>query len=252
MPFKLILRRCEVVSNVWSENTALFERLMEIHSNSPKLYYGFNNLLLSNVEIVHVRCFLIFFFASGEISCQYTMCWNSLYFSSLFINILLQILHNIHSIVAECTILWEWFGDVTVFNYRLIIGYEFFSKRKFIFGQDFEPMCKFWTLAPWGHACNHTTLVFSSQPCVHVCIWIPTRMVLLIWALISQSLLTPKSGHFVSKLHSIKEFSLICINNELIPSKVCNIGCIWRVLSQNALSAIFDIFKVRAPSYNTK
>ena len=27
--------------------------------------------------------------------------------------------------------------------------------------------------------------------------------------------------------------------------------CIWRVLSQNALSAIFDIFKVRAPSYNT-
>ena len=26
---------------------------------------------------------------------------------------------------------------------------------------------------------------------------------------------------------------------------------IWRVLSQNALSAIFDIFKVRAPSYNT-
>ena len=26
----------------------------------------------------------------------------------------------------------------------------------------------------------------------------------------------------------------------------------WRVLSQNGLSAIFDIFKVRAPSYNTK
>ena len=31
-------------SNIWSENTALFERLMEIHSNSPKLYYGFNNV----------------------------------------------------------------------------------------------------------------------------------------------------------------------------------------------------------------
>ena len=28
--------------------------------------------------------------------------------------------------------------------------------------------------------------------------------------------------------------------------------CIWRVLLQNALSAIFDIFKVRAPWYNTK
>ena len=27
---------------------------------------------------------------------------------------------------------------------------------------------------------------------------------------------------------------------------------IWRVLSQNELSAIFDIFKVRASSYNTK
>ena len=32
-------------SNVWSENTALFERLMEIHSNSPKLYYGFKENL---------------------------------------------------------------------------------------------------------------------------------------------------------------------------------------------------------------
>ena len=30
--------------NVWSENTALFERLMEIHSNSPKLYYGFKDI----------------------------------------------------------------------------------------------------------------------------------------------------------------------------------------------------------------
>ena len=35
-------------SNVWSENTALFERLMEIHSNSPKLYYGFNPLKISS------------------------------------------------------------------------------------------------------------------------------------------------------------------------------------------------------------
>ena len=31
-------------SNVWSENTSLFERLMKIHSNPPKLYYGFNKL----------------------------------------------------------------------------------------------------------------------------------------------------------------------------------------------------------------
>ena len=34
-------------SNVWSENTALFERLMEIHSNSPKLYYGFKPLAVN-------------------------------------------------------------------------------------------------------------------------------------------------------------------------------------------------------------
>ena len=38
-------------SNVWSENTALFERLMEIHSNSPKLYYGFND---EKTEVLHI------------------------------------------------------------------------------------------------------------------------------------------------------------------------------------------------------
>ena len=31
-----------MLSDVWSENAALFERLMEIHSNPPILYYGFN------------------------------------------------------------------------------------------------------------------------------------------------------------------------------------------------------------------
>ena len=29
-------------SHVWSENGALFERLMEIYSNPPTLYFGFN------------------------------------------------------------------------------------------------------------------------------------------------------------------------------------------------------------------
>ena len=39
-------------SNVWSENTALLERLMEIHSNSPKLYYGFKMITDSyNIKI---------------------------------------------------------------------------------------------------------------------------------------------------------------------------------------------------------
>ena len=31
-------------SNVWGENSVLFERLMEIHSNPPILYYGFKQL----------------------------------------------------------------------------------------------------------------------------------------------------------------------------------------------------------------
>ena len=46
-------------SNVWSEkNTALFERLMEIHSNSPKLYYGFKGLnsVIQPVEKDQLGC----------------------------------------------------------------------------------------------------------------------------------------------------------------------------------------------------
>ena len=34
-------------SNVWSENIALFERLIEIYSNAPKLYYGFKLVVMS-------------------------------------------------------------------------------------------------------------------------------------------------------------------------------------------------------------
>ena len=36
--------------DVWSENTALFERLTKIHSNPPKLYYGFNFKMMHNVN----------------------------------------------------------------------------------------------------------------------------------------------------------------------------------------------------------
>ena len=35
-------------SDDWSENVALFERLMEIYSNPPILYYGFNMLFLNS------------------------------------------------------------------------------------------------------------------------------------------------------------------------------------------------------------
>ena len=54
MPFKLILGDVRLFSNVWSENTALFERLMEIHSNSPKLYYGFKCILYYTVYYITV------------------------------------------------------------------------------------------------------------------------------------------------------------------------------------------------------
>ena len=33
-------------SDVWSENAELFERLMEIHSNPPILYYGFKIIMI--------------------------------------------------------------------------------------------------------------------------------------------------------------------------------------------------------------
>ena len=33
---------CFLMSGLWSENAALFKRLMNIHSNLPILYYGFN------------------------------------------------------------------------------------------------------------------------------------------------------------------------------------------------------------------
>ena len=32
-------------SDVWSENAALFERLMEIYTNPPIIYYGFKSLV---------------------------------------------------------------------------------------------------------------------------------------------------------------------------------------------------------------
>ena len=37
-----------------------------------------------------------------------------------------------------------------------------------------------------------------------------------------------------------------------VSTRFIDVVNIWRVLLQNELSAIFDIFKVRAPSYNTK
>ena len=55
-------------SNVWSENTALFERLMEIHSNSPKLYDGFNVGEFWNVYLItcfiHLFSYSLIFFSS--------------------------------------------------------------------------------------------------------------------------------------------------------------------------------------------
>ena len=52
---------------------------------------------------------------------------------------------------------------------------------------------------------------------------------------------------FLSCLEIIIDINIHTISGLTQPS-ISN----WRVLSQNALSAIFEIFKVRAPSYNTK
>ena len=60
-------------SNVWSENTALFERLMEIHSNSPKLYYGFNIFEIHKVLSPHSRLsFMSFCINSAYMKCLHT------------------------------------------------------------------------------------------------------------------------------------------------------------------------------------
>ena len=42
-------------SHVWSENAALFERVMEIYSNLPihVLYYGFNNAITDLSYLIH-------------------------------------------------------------------------------------------------------------------------------------------------------------------------------------------------------
>ena len=53
----MILRRFwGCFSDVWSENAPPFERLMEIHSNLPILYYGFNSLVVTNIISIPVTC----------------------------------------------------------------------------------------------------------------------------------------------------------------------------------------------------
>ena len=55
--FKLINRvnhGLRLFSDVWSENASLFESLMEIYSNPPILYYGFNMKHVYNLlELKH-------------------------------------------------------------------------------------------------------------------------------------------------------------------------------------------------------
>ena len=61
VPFKLILQIFRLFSDVWSENTALFERLMKIHSIPPILYYGFKKWSLSS------KCYSIHFLSQSGI-----------------------------------------------------------------------------------------------------------------------------------------------------------------------------------------
>ena len=70
-------------SDVWSENAALFERLMEIHSNPPILYFGFNtkprwyrSYSMKNKRVLlQARfCFVLFYVwpKSSNLSFKYT------------------------------------------------------------------------------------------------------------------------------------------------------------------------------------
>ena len=71
MPFKLILRRFKVVFYVWSENAALFERLMETHSNPPILYYGFNINFYTVIDIhIHSVNFTVWPMAMAGPNCN--------------------------------------------------------------------------------------------------------------------------------------------------------------------------------------
>ena len=45
-------------SGVWSENAALFERFMKIHSNPPILYYGINLGVVQLHILVNLPIFL--------------------------------------------------------------------------------------------------------------------------------------------------------------------------------------------------
>ena len=57
-------------SDVWSENAALFERLMDIHSNPPILYYGFKPLNAQELlGIIHFGENTTFF---AQIFAEYT------------------------------------------------------------------------------------------------------------------------------------------------------------------------------------
>ena len=80
-PFKLILRRLRLLSDVQSENATLFERLVEIHSNPPILYYGLNRHINMHIKVhqlitttrsyehkVKPMVILSFFFGGGGVA----------------------------------------------------------------------------------------------------------------------------------------------------------------------------------------
>ena len=70
MPFKLILRRCEVVFLMSGVRMLhFFERLMEIHSNLPILYYGFKKLHAN-----HGRSSFHIFFVCKNVVTMVTPC----------------------------------------------------------------------------------------------------------------------------------------------------------------------------------
>ena len=84
MPFKLILRRFEVVfwCLEWEiENGVLFERLMEIHSYLPIIYYDSQAKIFKNLKIPRSLpvtpphpSYFVFFFLSSRM-CVFFVCF---------------------------------------------------------------------------------------------------------------------------------------------------------------------------------
>ena len=114
MPLKLILRRFGLFSDVWSKHAALFERLMEIHSNPPILYYCINPLkmVLSFGKISESICWYLISFPNIIKSLSWQQVNDNVLTSTAYCGLGKQIQIHIPFIITWCIlnlfILWYW------------------------------------------------------------------------------------------------------------------------------------------------